>query len=378
MGLRPTILLIGLGDLGGVILELLAREQEIGRIVVASRNAARGEARCNLARLGAMAQGYWPDIEFVPLDLHQIEATAEAISQISPQIVLSTASLMTWWLPNLFPQEQKGRLLRAGFGPWLPVHLALPIKLMQAAQMADYRGHTLIGSYPDAVNPILNALGLPPTCGFGNLDEMAAKIRWLAAKQLGVNPADLQVKMVGHHALEAWVFGDREGEPPPCFLEVSHRGQDVTNKIEADRMLISPFPLPMGPLWHFLSAGSAVRLVRALLSEGKTALHAPGPLGLPGGYPVLAHRSGLELALPESLSLEQAIEINRCSQRYDGIDRIEADGTVVFCPENTKVMRRALGYACHQLKPQEAEAQALDLMARFRRFGEKHGVEIPI
>ena len=53
--MKPTVMLVGLGDLGSVVLELLAREKQIGRVVVASRNATRGIARCNLARLSATA-----------------------------------------------------------------------------------------------------------------------------------------------------------------------------------------------------------------------------------------------------------------------------------------------------------------------------------
>jgi len=37
---NPTIMLIGLGGLGSVVLELLAREKGLGRIVVGSGSAA--------------------------------------------------------------------------------------------------------------------------------------------------------------------------------------------------------------------------------------------------------------------------------------------------------------------------------------------------
>ena len=48
---KPTILVIGLGHLGGVTLELLARQDWVGRIVGSSRHPERGAAQCNLARL---------------------------------------------------------------------------------------------------------------------------------------------------------------------------------------------------------------------------------------------------------------------------------------------------------------------------------------
>ena len=57
-----SVLIVGLGHLGGVILELLARDPRVGRLVAASRDATRGVARVNLARLGALAQGRAPDV----------------------------------------------------------------------------------------------------------------------------------------------------------------------------------------------------------------------------------------------------------------------------------------------------------------------------
>src|SRR5215472_6543651 len=140
---KSTILLVGLGGLGSVLLEQLAREDGIGRIVVASRNAERGAARCNLARLGALAQGRDPDIRFVPLDLRECEATAGLIQREAPDVIVSTATRMTWWLPELLPAPHADAVKRAGFGMWLPIHLTLTRRLMEAVRAAGYDGHTL-------------------------------------------------------------------------------------------------------------------------------------------------------------------------------------------------------------------------------------------
>ena len=48
--MKPTIMLIGLGDLGNVILEFLAREERLGQIVACDINKELGIARCNLAQ----------------------------------------------------------------------------------------------------------------------------------------------------------------------------------------------------------------------------------------------------------------------------------------------------------------------------------------
>jgi len=374
MKTKPTIMLVGLGGLGSVVLELLAREEGLGRIIVGSRNAARGTARCNLARLGAMAQGYAPDISFVSLDLNDKDAVAEIVHRESPDIILSTATMQTWWLPDLLPPEQAAVIKGAGFGVWLPVHLTLTLKLMESLRDAAYPGVTLTAPFPDVVNCVLGCLDLAPTCGVGNLDEIVPKVRLLAAERLEAPLDAVRVLLVAHHALESVVFGKPTGEIPPYFLRVEYGGQHVTEAICADELLLAPYPLPSGPVTHFLTAGSAVRLIRALLSDSEALLHAPAPNGLPGGYPVVVGSSGVRPAPIEGLTLAEAIAINERSHRFDGIERIETDGTVVFCPEATDVLRIELGYECDRLAPDESEERAKELITRFREYAERHGV----
>ena len=372
--MKPKIMLIGVGGLGSVLLEMLARGADLGRIIVADRNVEGGMARCNLARLGAMAQGYNPAIRFIPLDLNNKEVVAETIQREAPDLILSTASMQTWWLPDLLPPPQAAAIKSAGFGVWLPVHLTLTLKLMEALRDAAYGGLTLTTPFPDVVNCILGRLNLAPTCGVGNVDEIATKVRLLAAERLGAPLETVQVFLVAHHALEPAAFGEAVDEIPPYFLRLEHSGQDVTQAVRADELLLSPYPLPAGPATHFLTAGSTVRLIRALLSGKDTLLHAPGPSGLPGGYPVIASNNGVQPASIEDLPLAEAIAINERSHRFDGIQCIEADGTAVFSPAAADMLRDTLGYDCDRLPPAEAEERANEMIARFREYAGRYGV----
>jgi hypothetical protein len=375
---QVDLLLIGLGDLGAVTLELLAREPSIGSILVGSRNTDHGQARCNLARIGAMAQGYTPDIQFLELDLEHSEATSRLIQKRNPKIILCTASMMTWWLPALFPDDQQELLKRAGFGAWLPIHLTLPMKLMVALDRIDYQGFTLIAPFPDVVNPILNAIGMPPAAGIGNLDEIVPKIRYLGAQKMEVDPDTLRITLVAHHALEGWVFGKAEGDPPPYYLRVEHQGVDVTEAIEGEDLLFATYPITGGPAWNYLSGGSVVRLIKALLSGQESRLHVPGPDGLPGGYPVQVSGAGIRLDLPADLSLDNAIAINERSHPYDGIEAIEADGTVVFSETTTSILSKLIGFSVKRMKAAESEAYANELLAKFYSFAKKQGVKLPV
>jgi hypothetical protein len=372
--MKPAVMLIGLGDLGSVTLELLARENAIGRIIVASRNPERGQARCNLARMSAIAQGHVPDVSFLPLDLNDRPTVAETVCREAPDLIFTAATLQTWWLPNLLPPETRASIQSARYGVWLPVHLTLTMKLMQALQDAAYHGVVLTAPYPDVVNCVLGRLGLAPTCGVGNLGQVVPKIRWLASERLHVPLDAVTVTLVAHHALHEWAWGGRTGEPPPYFLRVELDGQDVTEAAGADEILFASYPLTPGPAIHFLTAACTVHLIRACFSPEPVILHAPAPHGLPGGYPVIVSSQGVQPAPIQGLSLAEAITINERSHRFDGIERIEDDGTVVYCPASVEIMRMALGYDCPRLRPADAGDRAAELMSRFREYASRHGV----
>jgi hypothetical protein len=372
----PTILLVGLGHLGGVLLEFLAREEWIGRLIACARNPQRGEARCNLARLSAAAQGLAPDIEFRQTDIFDPPRFAETVDSISPQMILGTATMQTWWLPELLPAEAQSALRQARFGNWLPLHLAPTRSFMEGIRASSYGGPVLTAPFPDVVNCVLGKLGLEPTCGIGNVDEIAAKVRMVAAQRLGAPLAAVHVTLVAHHALEPSVFGGQRDDAPPYFLRVFHEEVDVTDSIEGPDILFAPCPLPAGPGIGFLTAGSTIRLVRALFGQTRTFLHAPSPAGLPGGYPIVATTGQIELAPIPGLEPDDAILINERSHPFDGVQRIEADGTVVFTPDSGEAMRAELGYDCTRLAPDDAFERGRELGARFKEYAARHGVDL--
>ncbi len=369
-------MLIGLGDLGAAVLEVLARQETAAHIVVCSRNAERGIARTNVARLGAVAQGYDPSIRFVPLDLNDAGAVAETVQREAPDLIFSAATLQTWWLADLLPQDAANALKKARFGAWLPIHLTLTLKLMQALHDAAYRGITLTAPFPDVVNHVLGKLGLAPTCGVGNLDEIVPKVRLLASERLEATLDAIDVVLVAHHALGTAAFGAQTGEVPPYYLRVYYEGRDVTERVNATELLLKPYPLTEGAASCFLTAGTVAKLIRAVLGDTETYLHAPAPHGLPGGYPLIVRGGDVEPAPLEGLSLEEAIDINERSHPFDGIERVESDGTAVFCQQDVEALRQTLGYDCPRLKPAESERRAEELMARFREYAARQGVSL--
>jgi len=373
MTTSPTILIAGLGDLGSVALELLAREHWPGRIIASSRTLGRAEASVNLARLGAIAQGMRPNLEAASLDLDDVDRAAEFIRQLSPDVILSTATRQSWWTPYALPAEPRDLLTAAGFGAWLPIHLILSLKLMRALRLSEIQARTLIAPFPDVSNCVLSRLGLEPTCGVGNIAEIVPKIESLAANKLGVPIDDVSVTLVAHHSLQGYVSESPADKGPPFFLRIMHAGTNVTDAIGGLDFPRQAYPIPSGRRTHFLTASSIVRLMAALTSK-EVRLHAPGPEGLPGGYPVLVGPRGVRVPAIKNLSRRAAIEINEVSHRFDGIEAIGPDGTVIFSERTVEIMSKELGYHCQKLPPSEIEGRADELLERFREYAGRHGL----
>ncbi len=240
MGEKMKLMLVGAGGLGETILELLVRDNSLREIAVCDINQRRGTAKCNLARLSAIAQGYSPALSFLPLDLNSHEDISRVVEQERPDIILNAASLQPWWLQELLPPEPAALLKKARFGVWLPINLILPLKLMRALRELHYGGITLTAPFPDVVNCILDRIGLASTCGIGNLDGIVPKVRWLAARRLRSAVEDIQVWLVAHHSLEPCVYGKPARDIPPYFLRVERKGRDVTAEIDGAKLLFAP------------------------------------------------------------------------------------------------------------------------------------------
>ena len=74
-----TVMLFGLGDLGGWVLEFLARCEGVGTIITADLREDWGVRKTNTAAIGAAQQGYYKTIKFYKCDVRDIDGTAELL-----------------------------------------------------------------------------------------------------------------------------------------------------------------------------------------------------------------------------------------------------------------------------------------------------------
>jgi hypothetical protein len=379
MPMNAKIMIVGLGDLGAVLLDLLLGMPESVEVVVGTRNLERAAPRCNLAQLAAVARGSASRVRLVRLDLDDVAATARTIAEERPEILLSTATMATWWLPDLLCPEDARAIRRAGFGVWLPVHLAPTLRLMRAVREARFDGFVLTAPYPDVVNHALGKAGLAPTVGVGNVAEIVPKLLTRAAGLLDCQPTQVQISLVAHHALVSYAYRSTPSRPgeamPPFLLRVEHDERDVSGELDISSLMLSPEPITEGRATHLLTASVTIPLIRALMQETPVRLHAPAPAGLPGGYPITASRAGVKLNLG-GIPMEDAIAVNTAAQEFDGVDRVLDDGTVLLDPDKVAQLEQVLGPCAKRISISEVENQARDLVRRYQAFAKKRGARI--
>jgi hypothetical protein len=167
--------------------------------------------------------------------------------------------------------------------------------------------------FPDAVNPLLAALGLPVLCGIGNAAIVAASLQ--AALEL---PDQRDLAVLAHHLhlhapadpadeARAWVGGQ----------PVTDVGARLAAQRAADPREVNQ-----------VTGLTAALLLDGLLAGTETHTSLPGPLGLPGGYPVRLRGAELTLRLPPGLDRAAAVAWNQRMADRDGV-RVDGDRVVL-------------------------------------------------
>ena len=338
------ILIVGYGDLGKKIANALVLDPRADAVAVTGRSADRVERDANLLRFTAMNHGYRGAVGGYALDLERPDTVAEVLRRFDPTMVVNCASVQSWRRLTELPPALFRELDEAQFGPWLPVHLAPAAALAGAVRAHDPSLVVVNCAFPDAVGPVLAPLGLAPTIGGGNVANAVPAITWSAARVLGLPVDELEVRLVAQHYYSHRLPRAGDSGDAPFALEVRRDGRvlDLRADLAAIQRGVSTFCRRTGGVdGQALTASSVLSVVRALLSDRPTLVHAPAPGGLPGGYPVLVSRHGIELSLPAGLDRADAVRINEQGQFADGVESIDPrTGTATIRPEKLDILAR--------------------------------------
>ena len=366
-----TVLVSGVGALGMFAVELLARSAGVDRIVTVKRSPWPGPSRVNLTMIGAVFQGHAKQWRHHQVDLADTGAMARILDHERPDVILHTATVQSpRRLMNADVDPRIRDLLRsATFGMWLPWHLLPAAQLVHAIEAAGIETAVVNASFPDIVNPALHArFGHGPDAGAGNVEVCVAQIVRYMADVEAVAPDRLDVSLVGSHALLG------HGPDVPHHLKVVIDGNDVTDRHDLGTMLTWPEPIQWSKVDDFsLFAASAVKNVLALMGQGDIRTHVSGAQGLMGGYPAVIRDGRVHLDLPDDLNRDAAIAINERAAAWDGIDRIETDGTVVFTSMARDAMEE-LGCPTDAIEFDRIEERSNELSEFYERITTMEGI----
>lgn len=348
-----TLMIIGSGALARSVCCGLATVGGPGlRLVVVGRDRARTDETAYLARAVAAAAGRPVTVEPWYAPDSGVEQFAEAVAHHRPAGVAVCASLQSPWERNAAPSAWTSLLAEGGFGLSLPLQSALALRAARALRTTGSDAWMVNGCFPDAVNPLLAALGLTPLCGIGNISTIAESLR----ASFGPDERD-SVRVLAHHLHLGTVAEELEAV---AFLE-DERLSDVTERLAGQRTCART------RLSHVAGA-AAGRLLHALVTGAEIRAHVPGPLGLAGGYPVLVRHGAVRLDLPAGVSQEQAAQWNALWAVHDGVS---VDGEQVRFPEQaasalgSRLANRAEGFPVTAID--EVIGEFGDLREKLRR-----------
>ena len=369
------VIIIGTGELGLWVVELLARAEGMAhkKILVADVNEESARKRTFSAWAGTSFLGQSPVMEHVRLDMFDVDRTGEVLRKCKPKLVCNCTSLQSWWVVGELPKDIYTKIeVEAGLGPWIPMHLTLTYELMKAIKKYEIDTHVVNCSFPDLTNPALGKIGLAPTCGIGNADHMFPGVRRAVAKRLNVPPCNITMYLVAHHShnMQFWLTG-KSGSP--YYLKIMVGDKDVTKQFNTDEIWLEGINdwLP-GTAQHPFTASSVVKNIWHLIFDTGELSFAPGPNGEVGGYPIRMSAKGVEIILPEGITLDEARKINYDAQTKDGVETIKEDGTIVFTDPAHSIMKELMGYDCKSLKVEESKERAKELMQKYAELRKKY------
>lgn len=367
---KRKLLLVGAGNLSLQILKILGPKNAF-EFVVLGRNEEATIRLCNLVALSCAQLGQFIDIKPVIADLTDIGKVAQLLREEAPDMLVNCASLQSGRVIAGLPRLSFEKLDQAQFGPWLPMHLTLMHCLMQAVKASSVTTKTLNAAFPDAVNPILARIDLAPDIGVGNVGNLVPAVRFSIARLLECVPADVHVQLYAQHYFSRYV--PRGGLPPRASYRLLYEVRDrpAVARLSAEAI----FSTIKSELRHlggvdgqFLTACSAVTVIEGLFSPVPVLVHAPGPLGLPGGYPVWLHEGRIQVQFSEACPEDEAVRINSICQSHDGIDEIHCDGSVTYNPQCMAVMQSMLGYSKHTMSIEQSAEFARELASKYLSF----------
>ena len=301
------ILLLGSGAFAArIAFDLAATAHAPVRIAIAARNQPRLDWLRTAANARAIIFGTPARIVTDQTDLMAPGAAAALIARTRPRVVVQAASVQSGAVIAQTGSAWSRLVAEGGLSATAIFQARLTAEVARAIAARHPSAQLINCCFPDVVNSLIAAMGLPITCGTGNVGILSNAFA-------GSLEPPRPVKLLAHYqTIGAWrrPAAGRTGLVPRVWVD----GQEVPDVLTrfAD-VLLTPEPA------LDISGAAGVPLMLAMVSGGSWSGHVPGALGLPGGYPVRWTDGALSLDLPPGISRDDAVAWNASFEQACGL-----------------------------------------------------------
>ncbi len=309
MSETADILIVGTGNFAARILfDLVATADAPTRIAIAGRNAQRLAWLATAARARAHMFRRPVTVASRVVAPTEPDAVTDLLSRMRPSVVLQAASLQPGSVISAQGNAWSKLVAAGGLSASAVFQTVLSARVARGCVEALPGVHFVNACFPDVANSLIAAMGLPVTCGIGNIQILAHAFGGALAHS---RSDDLKV-LAHYQNLAAWrqLPAERKGANARVWLD----GAELTDVFERfGSVQLTPEPV------IDISGAAAAPLLLALAHRREWHGHAPGPDGLPGGYPVRTKGGRLLLDLPAELTRDAAVGWNLAHEEANGL-----------------------------------------------------------
>ncbi len=323
MNIPCDILIIGTGSLATNISLCLSTQNTHRniRIMHVGRNEEKLAAMTRIMNLRADVNKRYSRFSYKTIDFNDEKTLINLFKYTNPNIILLCSSLQTPWIKKTTSWEKL--VHKHGFGITLPLQVNVALKVGSALQKSHVSSLFINACYPDVTNYILKQYGIDVFSGVGNVNIISAYL----ANQLNLK----KIKVIAHHYHLSKFNSSTSAKKNFYIIE--------NNKLHAlEHKILNPLFAIKGDAINQITGSLSAKLLLKILSGKKFSTNLPGPLGLPGGYPVEIQDYEIKLNLPKTISTENIIRNNENWTADEGII-ITQTGMIYFPKETQNTMK---------------------------------------
>lgn len=363
---KIKVMIIGLGSVGSYLLDYLVSKNDPAiRIIVVGRDADKMQEKVNIISVAGLIRGVNKSKIEVEggVELNDISSIQAVIQKHQPDFIVNAS--------RAYPGLKYGSISWANiraYGIWTPLAIRFTKNIMEACDLAETDAIVINTSYSDAVIPWLKSAGRAfPDFGSGNLNHLVPRIKFAAARRLGVEDFwNVDVMFAAGHFHDVCISKEGQAEGIELPLKIYYQGEEQDLPLE-EIYKDCKIAMPVDQTRNMMNASSNVQIITAVIDAIRTGekqrVFVPGFDGQIGGYPVsIGYREGkLSAWMDESVfGFEEMNRADRESMALDGIEDV-MDGKLIFTGDLIQKVRNAFGVEL----PKRVAFEDIDKTAKF-------------